>query len=241
MQKTLAVITPTGDRHRVFELCCKYVSRQVRQPDEWIIVDDGAVPTDKPQLPYARYVRRRKNRDESRRHTLPMQMIEALIHTSSTYVAIMEDDDWYREDYLSTVFDLLSESNYELVGYGNTVYYNVPQRRYFVHDNRQHASWQQTAFNAVLIPAVIQQCRSCFARNDPYVDLRLWRTLQCCKKLLLDVPYTSVGMKGLPGRQGTCSGHRSTGAFKQDDEKLSFLQSLIGADVSCYEEFICHM
>lgn len=233
--KTFTVVTPTGDRPEAFALCCKYIQRQTRQPDAWIVVDDGATSTLAPDLPYLKYVQRDRTRDIEGQHTLPVQLLEALNHVRTDAILIMEDDDWYAPDYCEKMLAMFEEhSRPLLVGQGQTVYYNVKVRKYFVHYNRAHASLQQTAFHVALADDLRKLCKRCYTRNDPYVDLRMWRTFGCKKSLLLDATYSSIGIKGMPGRLGTCSGHVNTAPFKQDTPKMDRLRGWIGNDVENY-------
>lgn len=57
-QEGITIITPTGDRHEMFSLCAKWVSKQTVQPNQWIIVDDGKIPLCPPTMPFITYVRR---------------------------------------------------------------------------------------------------------------------------------------------------------------------------------------
>lgn len=227
------VITPTGDRPEAFRLCCKYVKRQTVQPTEWIVIDDGIHKT-KASLPsYAKYIRRENM--NKHKHSLPPQMIEAFKHVTTDIVIIIEDDDWYASNYCEYMLSLLH--GIQLAGIGQTVYYNVPERRYFQHDNNKHAAWCNTAFRTSLIPKIVKICQNCYRTGYPYIDLRCWRLISCLKKLDMSDPKITLGMKGLPGRLGTCSGHRNTTPFKQDTEDVPYLRSRVGDDVDLYIPF----
>jgi len=230
------IITPTGDRPIPFALCCQYVQRQTVLPAEWIVVDDGREgPTQVPDLPWVKYIRR-QNR-EFPNHSLTMQMVRALQEVTTDHVIIMEDDDWYSPNYCEYMLGLLRGR--DIAGIGNTVYYNVPERRYFVHDNREHSAWCNTAFHRRLFPKIQQTAQDCHRRNYPYMDLTLWRNGKgWSKRLDLSNPKITIGIKGMPGRLGTCSGHRSTDRFTQDTHTCRFLRRTIGDDVGLYTPYM---
>lgn len=230
-----SVITPTGDRPIPFRMCCEFIQRQTIIPTEWIVVDDGEAPSEVPNLPWVKYVRR-KNR-EYPKHSLTMQMVEALKHVTTDRVIIFEDDDWYAPGYCAYMLDLLGD--HDIAGIGNTVYYNVPERRYYIHDNHEHAAWCNTAFSRRAFPKMLQVAKDCHQRNYPYMDLTLWRALKGADRNLdLSNPRITLGIKGMPGRLGTCSGHRSTDRFQQDTKGASFLSQEVGADIALYQPYM---
>lgn len=236
MTTPFTIITPTGDRPEAFALCAHYVLRQTMQPKEWLVIDDGDEPTPMPDCSYLKHIRR-ANREKPK-HTLPMQMKAALQHVTTDIIIIMEDDDWYRKDYCEHMLEVLGEK--DLAGLGNTVYYNIPARCYYVHDNRQHSAWCHTIFRKKLISFIIKICERGHRRNNPYIDLDLWRSVRDVSRgLELGNRSVSIGMKAMPGRQGTCSGHTCTDRFTQDTKKAAWLHKIIGdEDLKRYKPYM---
>ena len=84
--------------------------------------------------------------------------------------------------------------------------------------------------------------KQCTARNDPYVDSRLWRSAKCSKRAY-DPNITgfrhTVGMKGMPGTPGY--GHNHTIEQTRDmtpDPSMLRLRELIGDAAQAYEKFL---
>jgi hypothetical protein len=76
--KHFTVITPTGDRPETFALCERYLYRQTLKPSKWIVVDDGIKYTTMGGgFKDVVYIKRQAS-IEPEKHTLPLQMMEAL-------------------------------------------------------------------------------------------------------------------------------------------------------------------
>ena len=237
---TFTVITPTGDRPDPFKLCCHYMQRQSVCPTEWIIVDDGVTPTPPPDLPFVKYIRRINTSSEGK-HTLPLQMIEALQHVSTDKIIMFEDDDWYCADYFERMLQLFEQHpKAKLIGQGQAVYYHIPFRKCFQLINIDRASLCQSAFRAELIPSILRISKTI---NNPFIDIMLWQSRKGSKYakekyLLIDAAPMCVGIKGLPGRVcKTTIGHRGLHPKFKPDPNFSKLREFIGNDVSLYEKF----
>lgn len=231
------VITPTGDRPEAFELCKKYVQRQAILPFQWIIVDDGQTPMSIKDLKFdVTYIRRQPNPKTDPKHTLGVNMLEAFKHVKYDRIIMVEDDDWYCPNYFEQMLKMFGDSQAFIIGSGKTVYYNIPFQKYYVHNNTQHASWCMTGFTLNVVTSIEKIIRQCMVQQYPYIDLKVWRQIQTKKYLRLEDKPICMGIKGLPGRPGTCSGHRTIDAFKFD-VGLEFLKKNIGNDVEFYERF----
>lgn len=236
---TFTVITLTGDRPIPFELCCHYMQRQTIYPTEWIIVDDGAIPTQPPDLPFVKYIRR-INTEEKGKHTLPMQMIEALQHVNTDKIIMFEDDDWYCADYFEQMLKLFEAyPKATLIGQSKAVYYHIPFRKCFQLTNVDRASLCQSAFRSVLVPKIVHICKTL---NTPFLDIVLWQTEKGSKHgnkkyLLTDASPMCIGIKGLPGRSSSTIGHKGLHPKFKPDPTYSKLREFIGNDVSLYEKF----
>lgn len=233
MSHSFTVITPTGDRPEVIELCKYYMFRQTLLPAQWIIVDDGKTPLPASNVGFVTHVRR-EPRPSDPEHTLTVQMLEAFKYVKHDRVLIMEDDDWYCPEYCEKMMKLFADpSNPELIGQGQAVYYHIPRKGYYVHRNIDRASWCQSGFRADLIPQIKDLCKD----SSPFLDLRTWK-LNIRKKLILNQQPLCIGIKGLPGRTGTTRGHTHVQIYKPDaDTKV--LAGYIGkSDVELYRKFM---
>jgi len=157
--------------------------------------------------------------------------------SSSPFVAVIEDDDWYAPDWLEWCCDQLS--SHALVGEGRSIYYNVRSSRWMNCQNTEHASLCATAFRRELIPEILEILAE-QPDDKPFVDIAIWKRFGA-EGLVLpdkqDLFRRVVGMKGLPGRPGIGIGHRHLQAKGEQDPDGEFLAGLIGPDSSRYEKF----
>jgi hypothetical protein len=219
----ITLVTCTGDRPEAFKLCELMMERQIyRGHIQWIVVDDGEVPTI--CTLGQQYIRRIKEEHDPV-HTLIPNLKEALPLIKGEYLFFIEDDDYYSPEYLIKYMKALE--TLDLVGAIRSRYYNVPLRKYYVFDNRDHASLCQTAINTRWLPLIIDECQD----NDPILDKRIWKNPQI-KRTLLDQPLC-IGMKGLPGRKGLLMGHKNEDHFIPD-EKLKVITEWMGSDYLLY-------
>lgn len=234
MTKEFTVITPTGDRQRVFQLCQLFMDRQTVKPNQWIIIDDGVVPTIPPTFDFVKYIRRVVKSHEPK-HTLSVQMLEALKYVANDIIFIMEDDDYYFSNYFEKMLTLFNTDPplVELVGQGQAFYYNFYFQKYHTHNNIYHASWCQTGFRRTLIPTINVLCRK---STDSFIDMRVWKC-PVKKFLLLNSLPLCIGMKGLPGRAGIGSGHTRVKSFLCDTD-FQYIKKFIGNDINLYMELL---
>jgi len=233
---TITAVTCACHRPEAWRLSELWMSRQTRQPDQWLVLDD-----DEPRTVCTmgqEYIFKAEWRGHlSLLCKLWYAVTANLIRGDA--VAIWENDDYYAPDYLKTVASAL-EGGADLAGEGRTVYYNVRGRWWFAHPAYPHASLCATAFTRVVFPHLLRQIDTVAAINDPNVDSNLW-TQYRGKSSLLDPAVTgrrlSVGIKGMPGTPGYNMGHDGKWPGCVDDHDLLKLRALVGADTSYYEGF----
>lgn len=232
------VITPTGDRPESLSICYELMKKQTLKPKEWIIIDDGltAIPFHKHSVfnfSFVKYIRRERMANEPN-HTLPVQMIKALEFVSTDKIVIMEDDDWYIDNHLEKMNGYLED--FDLVGHQWNMYYFLPERTYFQHQNEKWSSFCSTAFHRRIFQMIISM-----DKNNPYIDLRLFKKAPPNIKKFLFRPnkINVLGIKGLPGRVGaTYSSNRDIlKAGLKNDNNLSFLESIVGEDIKYYKPY----
>jgi hypothetical protein len=174
----ITVITPTGDRPLAFALCQKWMAAQTRQPDQWIVIDDGKVPA-VPTMPM-QYIRREPKKSDPK-FTLGVNLKKALPLVTGDRIMIFEDDDYYAPQYIETMNRMLME--HVIAGITNAKYYHLPTGGYYQNHNTKHASFAQTAFRSSILPAVKEIVDEC---QTPFIDIDLWAKFGEQGKLFAD-------------------------------------------------------
>ncbi len=199
----VSIITPTGDRPVAFALAERWVARQTRPPEQWIVVDDGRVET----TPRAGQEYVRRSEPNVAGPSLNRNLIVALRRVRHEFVVVVEDDDWYSPTYLERMVAHLQET--PLAGEGRARYYNVRNRGYRQLVNHRHASLCQTGFSSKLVAPIAEDARALLRCSTPFVDLRIWRHFrQRGVGRVFAQENLAVGIKGMPGRGGYGMGHR---------------------------------
>lgn len=223
-RKTITCITPTGDRPEAFELTRKWIESQTVKPDQWLVIDDGKTPLPKYLQEGVEYVRRIPKSNEG--HTLTLNMKTALPYIKGDIILIIEDDDWYGPNYIATMEKYLQ--TYDLVGEGCARYYYLPDTKYERILNREHASFCQTGFTRKILP-IFEKCIA----GNPYIDMRLWRTVTENKYLMIDTEdklKLHCSLKGMKGRKGIGTGHSPNFHKYQTDIGLKYLTAWVGKE-----------
>lgn len=226
----ISAITPTADRPIAFALCERYVARQIRQPDEWIVADGGMTPTrctmgqtyiHSPRPPGAA--------------NFANNLLNAVHAATGDLVVIIEDDDWYQPHHIECM-EKVAE-HYPLIGSEPIqTYYNVAHRVYRTFKN-VGASMCQTAIRRELVPAFVRMACSHLAREHFGIDTNFWRSIPVDQWGMVG-KLTVLGIKGIPGNAGLGIGHRPDGGKKwKDDRDLIQLRHWIGADAEHYAGF----
>ena len=224
----IAALTCTGGRPQAFKLCEEYMSRQTRQPDAWVVVDDCNPAT---ACTLGQEVVRPTPRwRPGGPVTLARNLVEGIAQVESWAdgIVILEDDDHYDPAWIETAERWLEQN--ALVGETRTLYYNVATRRYHEHENLAHASLCATAFSAELFDPIIDTLGG---YDGPWVDNLIWAKFAAHGHL-----YHSrlvVGIKGLPGRPGAGQGHTLSHNWFGIDLDGRYLEQLTGeADARRY-------
>lgn len=198
----LTVITPTGGRQSSFERLARCIESQTCRDFEWIIVDDVDPPTSVPMVhdkigkvdPLPRW--------QPGQNTLARNILAGIMYASGDAVAIMEDDDWYRDDWIAQCIDWMED--HELAGEGNSHYYNLANGTGKEMMNTKHASLCATVCRGSALKRLGEVCE----KQDTLIDVALWRTHPGHLE-----PWAGrvVGLKGQPGRPGIGVGHQLVG------------------------------
>lgn len=224
----LTLLTATGARPEAWAICERLMAAQDYAGQvTWIIVDDGPEPQpvtfqrDGWQLVVIRPAPLWQPGQNTQARNLRKGM-EAV--PADARLVIIEDDDYYRADWLTTIERKLDLA--ELVGECQARYYNIALRRGRQLSNNGHASLCSTAMRGQALDTFRAVCRP----GRQFIDLDLWRRHPSRH---LFTGNRVVGIKGLPGRGGIGMGHRDD--FKGiADPDLTLLRQWIGDDVELY-------
>lgn len=211
----ITAVTCTFQRPEAYKLCLEYLGRQTRQPDQHLVLD-GPDRMQKKVL-----------------DAIDQGLIEGDL------VAFIEDDDWYRPDYLAYVEEQALRG-YDMIGEGNAGYYNVASRWWSECGNVRHAALCATAVVKEILPEIANVIRS---YDWPFFDTRIW-PLDVNKKLSLPKTYKDrrvVGIKGIrnsygePGYSGEHKEVHPQGTHR--DPAMLKLFQWIGDDALNYSKF----
>jgi glycosyltransferase involved in cell wall biosynthesis len=219
----LAVITCTRNRHETFKLLERWMRRQTRKWDQWIVVNDG-----QQRYEYTlgqEVIERVPMNGEG--HSLAANLLAALPKVHHEHIAFVEDDDWIGPKFLESLDDALKKA--PLVGSVPARYYNVATSRWQDVRNYTHASLGQTAIHAKLLPFLAEIA----GYGSPWIDTMLWRKWRGKRKFIRSEGL-HVGIKGMPGENGIGIGHSVD--FGRLDAKPCFgtLRGWIGEDSNVY-------
>jgi len=221
----VTLITPTGDRPEAFALCERWVNhQQYTGPVQWIVVDDGHVPT---EVSHADIILRPTPMSG---HSLCRNLREAMPHIKGEHVFVIEDDDYYGPDYLSVMVGRLQHA--DLVGEFGAKYYYLREQKWRHNLNETHASLCRTGFNKSVLPIFADCARD---TDHPSVDLRLWSEWKGSRLSWTDplgVTRMCVGIKGVSGRQS--HGWKPSPSAVKDSDSTKITE-WIGADQEFYK------
>lgn len=147
--------------------------------------------------------------------------IEDLKAKGYDFVFIVEDDDYLPENYFSLWGDL---SEFDFVGFSDTVYYNLKNRTYQTFDHPERSSLFCTGFR-------ISALENFNWPNDnwPFLDVRLWEFAhRYNKRISLLKNNPALGIKG--HGQGKAAGKGHVMLMKHSDNDFSFLRSRVDSE-----------
>ena len=233
VEDKVTVITPTGDRPEALALLRRWMATQTRQPDQWLIIDDGKKRVKKEEFPGATVIRRRPRTDDPP-CTLGENLKAAVPLVAHDKVLVMEDDDWYGPAYIETMAVLLDA--HEVVGISGTNYYHPGIPGFREMGRGDHASLSQTGIRKSALPELLRAIPGDGVLPDCSVDLRLWKNCNGNGHLITGEGLKlHCSIKGMPGRPGAGVGHDKR--FYTVDPDLIKFNEWCG-DVEAYRGFI---
>jgi hypothetical protein len=232
----IALITPTGARKRQIELCARWMLAQDYKGEVlWIIIDDAEPVTvncipeefreDWEVIKIYPEPKWKPGRNTQARNLLA-GLEEVKNHTVDA-IFIIEDDDYYKPEYLSVMVANLQ--GFDIAGETCTVYYNVAAYYWMQCKNRRHSSLFQTAFTSAMIPVFEKVC----IERVRFIDMLLFQAIPMRRTNLFTGNKLSIGIKGLPGRAGIGMGHHPYGRMAPDTG-FAKLKEFLGADYIHY-------
>lgn len=226
----VSAITPTCDRPVAFALAERFMSRQTRQPDEWIVADGGHTPT---KCTLGQFVVRHDRVLPPGAANFGINLLNGIEHACGDVLVFVEDDDYYLPTHIETIAALAEQGRWLIGSEPVQRYYNV-EKRWFRTFNNVGASLCQTAIVRALVPKMRSVIVQCMHQKSFGVDTLLWRALPT--HWTFTNQMTVIGMKGLPGRVGLGVGHRPTAGWTTDLQ-LRKLREWIGEDADLYADF----
>src|SRR3990167_4538561 len=149
--KVAIIIPDRGDRPLFIKNCFRLMGMQTKQPDQIIHVNH------KPISPSYDLVER-------------FRYGYSQVRDDIDVVAIIENDDWYGENYLSEMcLHWVKAGRPEIFGIQNKIYYHIQERRYKQWDSR-HPALMNTLIKSNL--------NLTYPLVGTAVDTHLWATLQ---------------------------------------------------------------
>ena len=187
----LSVITPTADRPEAFALCERWIARQTRPPDEWVVIDDGATPI----APTLGQVHVRRDPGAPGHESFARNLQAGVDLVTGDVVAIIEDDDYYQPWHLADLVERLGQA--ALAGSIWQPYYNLRRRLWKIFENRG-ASLCQTGLRRELLPLLTAAIEKALASKSYGIDGALWASaLEAGERVDNPDTFPTIGIKGL--------------------------------------------
>lgn len=212
----IGVLVPTlpGLRPNFLEQCSKYIDRQTVKVKCEIIND--ILPALEPS-------------DITLRYRLGLERLK-----DCDIVFFMEDDDFYRADYVETLYKAwIDHGRPDVIGYKTSIYYHLLNRKWWVSEHPGRAS----AMASGVRPSAMLDFQW-GADNDPWFDIQLWKQI---KGVALPFPdqIPCVGIKHGFGKHGGVGHNQTFHRYDHaDDRSYTWLRGVVGKDIDFYEQRI---
>jgi hypothetical protein len=202
----IGILIPTrGDRPELLSFALNQMERQTRRPDTIEIVNDSPLSQDK---------------DITWRYRLGC---ERLLKNGADVILLIEDDDFYSEDYLDTMVTAWEKNgNSQIFGIGETTYYHLGLRSFYQQRHPERAS----AFCTMLTANGINKMKWP-KDNYSFTDIEFWKNIP--GKTFMPSKLIALGIKGHnSGSLFGGIGHNSQwGGYKQTDLEMTWLKNIV--------------
>jgi len=197
------LIPDRGDRPLFLEHCMHLMDKQTLQPDVMELMCDKPL-NDMCDITY--------------RYRIGC---ERLFKQGCDVILFIENDDYYREDYIEKMILKWNECNRpRIFGLGSTTYYHIGLRKYMRMVHSQRAS----AFCTLVTPDIMDL--SFGKDHEPFFDLHLWQQNNISKATYEFSKIKALGIKHGVGKFGG-KAHNKNFKYDKDDKDLSFLRSVV--------------
>lgn len=230
----ITIITPTGGRPECFALCEFMMNRQdYAGPVQWLLIDDCVPQT---IMTMGQDLINPLPVWQPGQNTQARNLLLAIPKVKHDIVLLMEDDDYFRLDYLSLMSRRFHSARTFLVGEGNSHYYHPVNRQYKIFHNPRHSSLCATGIRADHLHMLTAVCEQ--FPHGGILDIPLWRRAGNNPGAVIH-PYSGacIGIKGLPGRPGITGAHREQVRGWFADPDCTMLRSWIGDDANLYTKY----
>jgi len=206
----IGLAIPTrGDRNIFLSKCLQMMNNQTRKADLIHVVSEAPKSEDK-DITY-RY----------------KKAFKYLFKQGCDVVFLIEDDDFYSEEYIETMLtEWIQAGKPDVFGTDSTTYYHLNRRKYktMKHVNRS------SAFSTMVTKEVMNID---FPKdNEPFLDMEIWKQLN--GKTFAPANQICLGIKHGVGLSGG-RGHNENFPYDFEDENLGFLKSVVGEMFESYK------
>ncbi len=209
---TIGVLIPTRDRPIFLNHACEMISRQTRQPDHLLIVDE---PTE-------------HEIDLNYRYRIGLKKLFA---EGCDCVVLWEDDDWYCPEYIEIMTNGWAKDWYTLYGLNKTIYYHLRSGKYSIINHPDRCSAMSMVVGKKILD--IEPPRDDDKDFDLYYCSKIIN--KCCvsenRNLNLGIKH-GIGTCGGKGHNESLSLYKN--GIKDIDNK--FLKNTTGQDFYFYDE-----
>jgi hypothetical protein len=201
-------ITPTrGDRPELFKFCIKQLDKMAG--DKPLL--NAYIINEQPKSDFVDLVSRIR------------QGYEMAKRDGFKYIFIIEDDDYYPENYLTNLYSIAASGDYDFIGYSDTVYYNLRNKTYQIFNHKDRASLFSTGFKVSALDNFTWP-----NDNHVFLDIKLWEYAnRSAKKIKLLENNPCLGIKHGIGKTGG-KGHQMV--LQNKDEDLKYLQCMVDSE-----------
>lgn len=229
------IITPTANRPQALLVADKQLCRMEGSGEfRWIISNGSEKPL--PEFKYPNTVILNNKLTRKGNLNFLNNVEQAVKAATGELVVVMEDDDWYRKDYLTNKLGMFNSTDKRLIGLDNPRHYHLGMRcleqRY---SGRVLSLMHATSFRRSLTPYVLSRIDDCRERKSHDLDWSLWDNTD--DKQLFPRGDMMTSLKGW--LDGLTDHHKFNTSNKRcwthHDPDLEYLEWLMGGEYLWYE------
>jgi len=148
-------------------------------------------------------------------------------HNLCDVVFCIEDDDWYRNDYIEIMLkNWIANGKPMIFGIGYTHYYHIFAQKYLKINHSERSSMFNTMVTNEVLKVNIDY-------KDPYLDVHLWKTMR--GKTFIPKEIISIGIKHGIGAVGGGAHEADSKHYQHQDIEFNWLFSQMGFEANFYK------